>query len=122
VDGEVRLVGGSFLYWTNDGYAGSYSESMADWYEQIVVQKKITYNQPVSEWVKTSTGRGTLPTSICDLIGKKDPSPDGNPSPPKDQVWILSGATENIPVIGSGVNNYTLTWTSGNFDNTIYES
>lgn len=120
VEGKARLEGGLFLYWSNDGFAGSYSESMADWYELIVQQGKVTYHQPVSEWTKSSTGKGTLPDSICDKIGKKD-DPDGDPAPPKDQVWILSGATENIPVVGTGVNSYTLTWTSGNFDNTIYE-
>lgn len=120
VAGEVRLVGGSFLYWSNDGYAGSYSESMAEWYESIVVQNQLTYRQPVSEWTKTSTGRGFLPSAIAERMGTRE-TPDGNPEPPKDQVWILSGATENIPVLGTGVNSYSLTWTSGNFNNIAYD-
>jgi hypothetical protein len=120
-DGLSRLIGGTFLYWSNDLPAGEYSTSMEEWYEIIIVQGKVTYHQPVSEWVKTSTGRGNLPQEICNRIGKIDQNPAGDPKAPKDQVWILSGATESIPVIGSGVNNYTLTWTSGNFENTIYE-
>lgn len=90
------------------------------WYQFIVTEKNLTYNIPSSEWTKSATGKAKLRDSDLALLGKIDPSPPGNPSAPAGDVWMLSGATENIQIQGDGVNSFSLTWSSGDWPAIIY--
>jgi hypothetical protein len=91
-----------------------------EWYGKIITLGHETYTYPTSEWTKTATGRGKLTSSALTKMGKIDDDVPGNPSLPPDQSWLLTGATENISVVGGGANSYSLTWTSGNWDTVIY--
>lgn len=92
------------------------------WYDIIITRGILTYLMPTSEWTKSSTGLGTLPAAMLSKLGKIDSAVPGNPAAPTDQTWMLTGATEQLTVTGDGVNSYSMTWTSGDWDETLYGS
>lgn len=87
------------------------------WWDYIVERGNDTYLAPSSEWTKSTTGLGKLTSSKLAKFGKID-DPPGNPSAPSGQNWLYIGATENITVSGDGVNSYSQTWASGNWEDT----
>lgn len=82
------------------------------WWDWIVEKDHPTYNKATSEWTKTATAKGTLRASDFLKFGQID-DPPGSPSAPPGDVWIYSGATESIAVVGDGANSYSKTWLSG---------
>lgn len=110
--GTIKLI-------ANKQYLASLSTEDDEWYQTIIVEGFDTYLKPTSEWTKSSTGIGTIPSGITERMGKRE-TPEGNPNPPAGDSWILSGATESLQVKGDGVNAYSLTWTSGYFPSKIF--
>lgn len=109
----------AILYVSNDAARDTLSDTNHKWWwDYIVTDGHLTYNKPTSEWTKSASGRGTLTAAVLAKFGKVDSSPPGNPVAPGDDVWLLSGATENITVAGSAANSYSLTWTSGDWEDT----
>ena len=87
------------------------------WWDYIIERKNDTYVRATSEWTKSASGRGRLPASKMTDFGKID-TPPGSPSAPSGDVWLYTGATENISIVGDTVNSYSQTWTSGSWEPT----
>jgi hypothetical protein len=114
VSGEIRT-------WVGDTILTTITSADAiAWNDHIVVRGNLTFLVPTSEWTKTATGRGRLKTSELSKMGFIDESPPGNPTAPTGQKWLFTGATESLTLIGESPNSYSLTWTSGDWDELIY--
>lgn len=127
VTGQTRttIKGGAdgLCFKSNSSYeivttsSGSAVETLTDpkyrwWWDYIVEKGNTTYEKATSEWTKSGTGKGGLRAADFAAFGKVD-DPPGNPSAPSGDVWVFSGATEQIAVSGDGANSYSKTWTSG---------
>jgi len=112
--GAIRRIANDEIL-VNDASAGPISE----WWTEIITKGNETYLRPTSEWTKSATGRGRLQASAFTSFGYID-EPPGQPSAPSGDVWLYTGATENISVKGDAANSYSRTWTSGNWSNKIY--
>jgi len=114
-DGAIRLLAGDQILVSNAN-----TGAIADWYALIVIKGYETYLKATSEWTKSATGRGKLPSSSFTDFGYIDSSPPGSPSAPAGETWLYSGATESISVTGDGANSYSQTWISGTWPAEIY--
>ncbi len=119
-DGLAYLDGTSIKYSHNDQVIvdGVDAESL-EIYDLIVTRENTTYLVATSEWTKSATGRGGISNATLLKFGKID-TPPGNPGAPDGHTWLFTGATEQISVLGSGQNSYSLTWTSGVWPEWIY--
>lgn len=97
------------------------SDEAIAWNDLIVIRGITTYLVPTSEWTKTATGRGKLTSNELAKMGFID-TPPGNPTAPTGQNWLMTGATESLPLIGDSVNSYSLTWSSGDWPDDIYSA
>lgn len=95
-------------------------EAAIYWADYIITQKNHTYLRPTSEWTKSATGKSKLrPEDLANM--RYIDTPPGDPTAPGDDVWLFTGATENIIKQGDGANSYSLTWTSGNWPAPVYQ-
>jgi hypothetical protein len=105
----------------NDEVIGSLTNAdQQEWYELIVRRGWTTYFKATSEWTKTATSDRKLSAGNLTNLGKIDNSPPGSPAAPSGDVWLFSGATEQINDVGEGANSYSLTWTSGDWPTKIF--
>jgi hypothetical protein len=96
------------------------SDEAIAWNDHIVIRGNLTYLIPTSEWTKTATGRGKLTSNELGKLGYID-NPPGSPVAPEGQKWLFTGATEQLPLVGDSVNSYSLTWSSGDWDDIVYK-
>lgn len=88
----------------------------AAWFEKIVCDNELTYEDPVTEWTKSATGKGVLTEADLSRFGRVWQTPPGSPSKPGNATnWLFTGITESMSKIDR-VNSYSMTWTSGNYD------
>jgi len=117
------VLNGALKYvrsWVGDDYI-CFLDDVTDypWWEYIVIRGNLTYQLPQSEWAKSATKAGSITNAQMEKFGLID-TPPGSPSVRDGQVWLFTGATESTTLIGDAPNSYTLTWTSGVFDELIY--
>tara|TARA_R110000868_G_scaffold18475_1_gene81240 strand:+ start:2482 stop:3288 length:807 start_codon:yes stop_codon:yes gene_type:complete len=120
-DGIVKLTGSSSITDVATGVdVGSLNTTEEEfWWNWIVEKKNGTFTKATSEWTKSATGRGTLPSSSFAKFGKID-DPPGSPGKPAGEEWLYTGATESISVAGGGANSYSQTWISGVWPEEVY--
>lgn len=102
-----------------DEYVCVLSEKGEKFWSYIVTQGNLTYSLPSSEWTKSATQLGKLSSDQINKLGLID-TPPGNPSIRNGQKWMFTGATESTTLIGDAPNSYTLTWSSGVWDEFIF--
>lgn len=112
-------------YWirksgTNELIETITSEDFQWWWDHIVTNGNTTYLSPHSEWTKSATATAKLRASDMDKFGFIDDSVPGSPAPPDGHKWLYTGATESITVEGDTVNSYSQTWTSGDWEEKLY--
>lgn len=128
----IRLGSEGLAYKATSGYEirftgnGALIETLTDenfrfWWDWIVEKKNTTYDFPVSEWTKSATGKGKLRESDLANMGKID-TPPGNPSAPTGQTWRLTAATESLTISGDSLNSFSLTWSSGDWEERVYSA
>jgi len=121
-DGTAYRDGGEIKRNSNDAVIATLdNDESQKWYDLIVRKGNLTYLVPTSEWTKSATNRGKLGTATFSSFGKIV-TPPGGPSAPSGHTWLFTGATENIQVLGDGVNSYSLTYTSGPWSTDLYDN
>jgi hypothetical protein len=106
-------------YWIGDTYICYLEDDDFKWWDYIVIRGNLTYQLPQSEWNKSATKAGKISSAQMEKFGLID-TPPGSPSKRAGQEWLFTGATESTTLIGDAPNSYTLTWTSGVWEDFIY--
>ena len=120
VVGRAKDDGYNIRYLSNDKFRDELTdENHIFWWNFIVGKGNDTYLKATSEWTKSATGRGRLQASDFTDFGYIS-NPDGDPATPDNQTWLYTGATEQISIVGDGVNSYSKTWTLGEWDAKVY--
>ena len=127
MDGSIKIRdpgAGTYVFVATTGSDASVgtitSAKGQQWYRAIITRGNHTYLATAMEWTESTTGLGNLTADKFTKLGYIDTAVPGSPQAPPGERWLFTGVSEEIKRQGDGANQYSRTWTSGDWDLEIY--